>query len=61
LRLAYTNYLRKGVCSTLAKAVERLFRKDEVLHWVKQFGISQEWREALLNIPLDMTISRRGY
>lgn len=39
VRLAKEQYLRTNKCKTMADAVERLFQHDEVLAWVKQFGV----------------------
>jgi hypothetical protein len=32
--------MRNGTCNTLADSIEKLFQKDEVLHWAKKFCVS---------------------
>jgi hypothetical protein len=43
--MANEQYLKKGLASTIGEAVKKLFDGDEVLAWVKEFGVSQEWRD----------------
>ena len=40
MRMANEQYLRKGIVSTIGEAVKKLFDSDEVLSWVKEFGVS---------------------
>lgn len=59
MRMANEQYLRKGLVNTIGEAVKKLFDSDEVLAWVKEFGVSQEWRdERYWTQYMDMTISK---